>query len=277
MQWQIPGSDNQPIYGNSHAPQHGKPVKGTIIIAHGLMGYKDYGFIPVLAKQLAKRLNFIVHRFNFSHSGITNSYQRFEHPEFFAKDNWARQIEDLIAVDTATRQQKLPHADPDAPVYWLGHSRGGVTALLAAASAKCPPKGVICASAPSHAINLSPEMIEEIKSLGYMELMSGRTGQVLKVDRQWLDAIEQHPYNFAPTAAIAKVTSDILIVHGQDDPTVPATCAQDLVNAASGIPQLCLIPNCNHVYNSPNPLPDTDPIPEQLESLITAVTGFIAV
>ena len=72
MQWQIPGSDNQPIYGNSHAPDHGNPVSGTLIISHGLMGYKDYGFIPIIAKQLAKKLNFIVQPLQFLHtSGVT--------------------------------------------------------------------------------------------------------------------------------------------------------------------------------------------------------------
>ena len=53
--WSIPGSDGEPIIGNTHVPRD-EPA-GMVLVAHGFKGYKDYGMFPRIAvHDLAHRL-----------------------------------------------------------------------------------------------------------------------------------------------------------------------------------------------------------------------------
>ena len=45
--WSIPGSDGEPIIGNTHLPS--EDPAGVVHIAHGFKGYKDYGMFPRIA------------------------------------------------------------------------------------------------------------------------------------------------------------------------------------------------------------------------------------
>ena len=91
--WTIDGSDGEPIRGDVHAASIAPP-RGVFLIAHGFKGYKDYGMFPVLAREFAAA-GFIAHRFNFSHSGMTNNIATFERPDLFEKDTWNRQVYDF--------------------------------------------------------------------------------------------------------------------------------------------------------------------------------------
>jgi uncharacterized protein len=86
LDWTIPGAENQPIYGTTHLPDgsHGSP-RSVVIIAHGFKGYKDYGMFPRIAHQCAEA-GLVAHRFNFSHSGMTNHIDTFERPDLFERD-----------------------------------------------------------------------------------------------------------------------------------------------------------------------------------------------
>ena len=68
--WTIPGADGEDILGDAHLPD-GEPV-GVALVAHGFKGYKDYGMFPRIAETMCDA-GFIAHRFNFSHSGLTNN------------------------------------------------------------------------------------------------------------------------------------------------------------------------------------------------------------
>ena len=74
------GYDGGSIIGSAHLPE-GRP-RGVAVVAHGFKGYKDYGMFPRIAAALADR-GLIAHRFNFSHSGMTNAIATFERPDLF--------------------------------------------------------------------------------------------------------------------------------------------------------------------------------------------------
>jgi len=280
IKWQIAGSDDQLIYGSSDIPEAGVETRGALLMAHGLMGYKDYGFLPYLGKRLCKALDFAVHRFNFSHSGMTHDYQRFEKLELFEKDNWGRQIEDFHAVDLALRQGRLPGGDQLGNRYWLGHSRGGLSAVLAADRSALPPTGLICLSSPSSACNLDASQIQRLKKSGGLGITSGRTGQVLRTGRQWIDAIEADGQGFDPLLALAAVVEPmrgrVLLIHGDQDTTVPSQSMAKYQGACGGRCQTRLITGANHVYNCVNPLDASQGVPQALETLISAVSSFIS-
>ena len=110
--WTLTGSDDQPIIGTTHRPE-GAP-RGTLIACHGFKGYKDYGFFPRLCRRAAEA-GLIAHRFNFSHSGMTNRTETFEKPELFEKDTYSKQVADLQTVHAAVRTiaEELPVAYAD--------------------------------------------------------------------------------------------------------------------------------------------------------------------
>lgn len=276
--WQIKGSDSQTIYGNTHLPKT-DPV-GVLICCHGFKGYKDYGFLPVLCDHAARH-GLIAHRFNFSHSGMTNKIETFERPDLFEKDRWGRQVDDLHAVQGAINRGELA-GDALAPI-WFGHSRGGVTATLAAAMrttshgpSALSPDGLITAASPDYAINLDDLVKDQLRAEGRLLSPSGRTGQDLYVGLDWLEEIERDPELYDPVLAAAQVTCPMLILHGDEDPTVPLACAHNLHRAATPKSRLEIIAGANHVYNCPNPAPDGPyaSLPVQTRKLIDLSVAF---
>ena len=105
---------------------------------------------------------------------------------------------------------------------------------------------------------------------------SGRTGQDLYVGRDWLEEIERDPELYNPVLAAAQVKCPMLIIHGDDDPTVPVDCAHSLYKAATPNSRLKIIAGANHVFNCPNPAPEGgyDALPEQTRKMIDLSVAF---
>lgn len=297
--WQIPGSDGQPIYGDTHikASCESNPdlALGHLICSHGFKGYKDYGFLPLLCDRAAKR-GLVVHRFNFSHSGMIPNVEMFERPDLFISDTWGRQVADLLAVnlasDCGTLDRSASWDESYWPIVYFGHSRGGVTSTLAAgragepsfysqywpkASGAIPPTALITAAAPDYACNLDDLAKDQLRAEGRLLSPSGRTGQDLYVGRDWLDEIERAPELYDPVLAAAHVKCPTLIIHGSGDTTVPVDCAHNLHRAATPNSRLEIIEGASHTFDCPNPLPiDTpwDEVPAATRKLIDLTVAF---
>lgn len=251
--WTLTGADNQDILGDTHLPQ-GNP-RGVVILSHGFKGYKDYGFMPYFAQRVADE-GFIAHRFNFSHSGMTNNVATFERPDLFERDTWSKQIHDLLAVSEAAARGELP--GDGLPQFWFGHSRGGVTTILAAAFGG-EPTGIIPAASPDSACRYSDEQRDLMMKYGYLDSPSGRTGQNLRVGLEFLKEIEADPDAYDPRQRITRVSCPILVIHGDADSTVDVSAARNLTKAA-GINAKCeIIEGASHTFNCPNPLEGEPP------------------
>lgn len=271
--WSIPGSDGYPILGDTHHPAGDSP--GSVIIAHGFKGYKDYGFIPVLARGLCDA-GFTVHRFNFSHSGMTNRVDTFERPDLFERDTWNRQVFDLRTVIEAVRDGRLERST--RPCVLFGHSRGGVTCLLTAgrfADDSSFPRiaGIVTAAAPSETCNLSESERTALRSTGFIESPSARTGQRLRIGRAWLDEQEQDSPSHDLRQQIARIGCPILVLHGEDDPTVGVAHADAIARAARNA-RLIRIAGADHVFNTPNPAPMNGPMSTALKRVIEETIAF---
>ncbi len=271
--WSIPGAGGQPILGDTHLPV-GQPARGVLLIAHGFKGYKDYGILPGIAHYAAS-FGFIAHRFNFSHSGMTNRLETFERPDLFEQDTWGKQIHDYRAVAIAAAGGGLPGPAGsstevgandlgDFPQIWYGHSRGGVTTLLTAARAFAPtryprlgatplPAGIIPCAAPHRAFWLSDDDKQLLMQQGYIDSPSARTKQMLRIGLPWLKEMEHQPEAFDPLVAAGHVTCPMLVIHGTDDMTVPLDSARRIA-AAGQRATLEVIQGATHVFNTSNPM-----------------------
>jgi uncharacterized protein len=250
--------------------------RGVILIAHGFKGYKEYGMFPRLAAEFAAA-GFMAHRFNFSHSGMTNQVETFERPDLFERDTLNKQVFDLRRVIRAMRRGDIQGAS--LPYVIFGHSRGGLTALLTSGRfaddpAVPSPVGVITAAAPSSCNSLTQEEQRQILHDGFLVSPSSRTGQDLRIGRAFLQEQLDDPAGHDLLAMVARIRCPLLVIHGKDDPTVPADCARAIADAATAPVDVELIPHANHVFNTPNPMPiDADPSP-QLRRLMDASIAF---
>jgi alpha-beta hydrolase superfamily lysophospholipase len=272
--WSIVGAEGETILGDAHSPP-GEPC-GVVLLTHGFKGYKDYGMFPRLASALAAA-GFIVHRFNFSHSGMTNEAATFARPDLFENDTWNKQVEDLRAVMRAVLDGVLPGRG--LPTVLFGHSRGGVSVLLAAGrhaheKELATPAGIITAAASDQCHNLSERELNELRTFGFLESPSARTGQALRVGRVFIDEQLADPAGHDLLAVAGRVHCPVLIVHGDRDPTVPSSCAVRLAAAIGQQARALIIPGADHVFNTPNPLPAGADASPQLCALISAAIEF---
>lgn len=273
--WQLDGADGQPILGSTD--KHVEHPRGVLILCHGFKGYMDYGFFPRLANVAAGQ-GLLVHRFNFSHSGMTREIDTFERPELFERDTWGKQIHDLRTVADAVATGRLD--GEGLPMVWFGHSRGGVTVTLTAArvfgdpsAEQLRPAGIAIASTPDTACSLSEEERKKMHRDGRLLSPSGRTGQRLFVGKPWLDEIEADPDSFDPRLAAERVPCPTLILHGGEDQTVNTSAAIALSQRFPAS-ELEIIGGASHTYNCPNPLlRDAEP-PDATTRMIDRVVGF---
>lgn len=271
--WTIHGAAGEPIIGNCHLPE-GRP-RGVVLIAHGFKGYKDYGMFPRLARHCAEA-GFIAHRFNFSHSGMTENIETFERPDLFECDTWDTQVHDFGQVIRAVAAGVLEGAG--LPYVMFGHSKGGVTALLTAGRVTGDetipqPAGVITAAAPSWCSSFTEEEKKQLMSEGHLVSPSSRTGQKLRIGKAFLQEQLDDPEGHDLLTIVGKIACPLLIVHGDADPTVPASCADEIAAAAPNAETL-IIKGADHVYNTANPMPDDARASKQLQQLLDAMAGF---
>ena len=278
MDWTLEGADGELIYGNTHKAMTDEPI-GVLILCHGFKGYKDYGFFPRLAMEGAES-GFIVHRFNFSHSGMTSKIETFERADLFEQDTWGKQIDDLKTVIGAVSCGEL--MGEGLPVVVFGHSRGGVTATLGVSEMMndggCDARESICGlvtgAMPSYACFLGDDALEEMRRNGRLLSPSGRTGEDLYVGLDWLEELEDDPKRFDPVRAMRKIHCPVCILHGTEDQTVPMKCAHELADGAGERAMRVIIPKADHVFGSPNPLGEHDAIPAITHTFISDVVKF---
>ena len=171
-------------------------------------------------------------------------------------------------------------------MVWFGHSRGGVTVLLAASrlfagqnAMELPtPAGIVAAASPHHCCSLDPSAIERLRRRGWVESPSSRTGQVLRIGKTWLEEQEQDPESYDPLVAASRLGCPVLFVHGDADTTVLPASSHHLARAAGKNATLKIIPNASHTFNAPNPMaldgtPDHPATNQLLDSVGAFATG----
>ena len=241
--------------------------RGTVLIAHGFKGYKDYGMFPRLARVVA-RAGWGAVRFNFAHSGMTRNAETFERPDLFALDTWNAQVRDLFALVEAVRGGALTAVEAAAPILLLGHSRGGLASILAAGRG-LGVDSVVSLAAPAEACRLSDEHLRQLADGRGVDVVSDRTGQTLLIGPQFLHEINADPMGHDVLAMAESMSIPLIVVHGLDDATVTVADARAIADRAGVDP--VLIEAGNHVMNVVNPLdPEAIPSPQlqQVEAVL---------
>jgi fermentation-respiration switch protein FrsA (DUF1100 family) len=136
------------------------------------------------------------------------------------------------------------------------------------------PVGVITAATPSRCNSLSEEEMNELMEQGSIESPSSRTGQKLRVGREFLQEQLDEPMLHDLLEIATHVRCAALIIHGRDDPTVPVDCVYELGRALGERRNELIIEGADHVFNTPNPFPADATPSEQLARLLEGMVNF---
>ena len=224
---------------------------------------------PWLAAKFAEA-GHVVHRVNLSHSGMDHGHGDFD-DHVFVRDTWSRGVEDIVELLKAIDRGKLAGQGCGAVLF--GHSRGGATSLLAAGrhgreEAFGPVTGVISLSSPASLCRMSEAEETAMLKGGRLETPSSRTGQTLHVGAGWLQEQLDDPAGHDLLRQVGAITCPVGVIHGSEDPTVPASDAVTIAHANPSKVRVHVVPDGDHVFNTPNPFPiDAAPSPQLAEVL----------
>jgi len=254
------------LHGILDLPEADGPAP-TVVVCHGFKGFMEWGFFPHLAEVLAAR-GFTVVRCNLSGSGMRPGEDRVTDPAAFREATIARDLEDQEAILRAVLEARLAAGRVDLErIGLLGHSRGGGTTLLLAAS----ELGRRCARAlvTWNAVGTFDRFGEEEKEAwrrdGEIQVVNARTGQSLPVDLAVLEDMEARRQHYDLEVAAARRTAPWLILHGSADETVPLVEGKALAAAAADPRQLYVVPGGSHTFGAQHPF--AGPTPQLVEAM----------
>lgn len=247
----------------------------AVVVCHGFKGFMEWGFFPALAELLAAR-GFVVVRFNFSGAGVRPGEDRVADLEAFRSDTYSRELAELVTVLTAvagssgagsTGSDATASAGLDrsriapGPVGLFGHSRGGATALLAAAHPDWGQRigALVTWSAIAEVDRFTPEQKEAWRRDGELPVVNARTGQRLALGLELLADVEENRDALDLAAAAGRRRAPWLIVHGGDDESVPASDGERLFAAAAEPRAIERIAGAGHTFGAVHPFAGPTP------------------
>lgn len=273
----ISSSEGLPIYYDLYAPS-GRPDKNfpVIIFLHGFKGFKDWGAFPDACAELSSA-GFAVLAMNFSLNGVGESMTEFDQLDLFARETLSQDLDDVGTVISALQEGTISpdnvSLDTDT-LGILGHSRGGHTAVAAAAEYSDVACLVTWSAVADYNARWSDEMISDWNKKGVTEIKNGRTGQIMPVKNVvYKDALENADRLMA-VKRVRELAVPALFVHSKGDEAVPYHDAEKLFrNCPSEDKELKLIPGSGHTFGTSHPFEDEE-FPKAFQQVMDATTKW---
>lgn len=234
-----------------------------LVFCHGFKGFKNWGFYPHLTESFVKRgYNTLV--FNFSLNGVGDDLLNFTVLEKFKENTFTREIEELrFVLGKILSGGVLPFSK----IALVGHSRGG-SSVLNVASEFSEVEAVSTLASICRMRFPQPDHEKDWRQRGVTHIMNMRTGQKMPLGVPLLDDMYQHKDRLEN--AVRSLEKPLLIVHGDNDPTVELEEAESL-HAWAKNSRLEVVEGGDHVFNIKHPWAGTS---EELEKVIGLVDEF---
>ena len=249
--FQLEMAPGRVLHGLVDLPRAPGP-RPTVVVCHGFKGFMEWGFFPQLAHLLASR-GFTTVRFNFSGGGMKPGEDLVSDPEAFAHATFGKDVEEIEAVLEAVADGRIARGRVEPELLGLfGHSRGGGAAILAAARSD-RLSALVTWSAVATFDRLSEEEKAGWRRHGSVPIVNARTGQELALDASVLEDLEARAGDYDIEAAAGRRRAPWLIVHGEEDETVPVDEARRLAGAARPVAYLEAIAEASHTFGAVHP------------------------
>lgn len=229
----------------------------VIIFVHGFKGFKDWGFCPYLAEELANE-GFYVITFNFSHNGTGDSLIEFTELDKFAENTFSLEVEELSEVIDAYKTGFFGNRNVNT-IGLLGHSRGGAIAILTAAK-RFEVKAVSLWASVSTLDRYSESQKKRWKQTGVFEVMNMRTKQVMALNYTLLEDLEKNKNDLLNIEkSVTALKRPLQIIHGEQDLAVPIKEAEQLFSwSDQSKTELIKIPQTGHTFDIVHPFEGTN-------------------
>ena len=199
-----------------------------LIFVHGFKGFKDWGFWPYSGNYFASR-SFFVLTFNFSHNGVGENLTEFTELDKFANNTFSLEFEELNEIIDAYLNNFFGKKSKK-PIGIIGHSRGGGDSLLVSSRRREIAATVLWASVANFN-RYSERQAKEWRKNGMFEVLNTRTNQMMRLNVSLLDDIENNKDGLLNLENAARnLNKPLLILHGEQDLTVPIKEAEQIYN-----------------------------------------------
>ena len=254
------------------APE-GKGTVTAVVVAHGFLGFKDWGFFPYLGRRLSEA-GFAAITFNHALSGIEDNPWKIDNAEGFSRNSTTQELRDWDLVMDALLLGKMPLAGRMRlnAVGAVGHSRGGSYAILL--SRQVPQVASIVTWGAIRSFDrFDAETRRRWRNQGYLEVPREEHEAPLKLSVAALEALERNDGRLEVLKAVRESTIPMLFLHGRRDRRVPLSEGESLWQRAD--PQLCrfqIIENAGHTFQTRHPL--TTPSLPLLQAVSRTIDWF---
>lgn len=253
ISFQISPTADRVIRGDWYRPA-GSASQGTVLVAHGYKGFKNYGMFPRIGELLSNAYDVIV--FNFSHNGVGEELTEFTELEKFARNTCTLEQQDLLALVEAVRGGVLPTEGGRQPenerLFLLGHSKGGGGVLLFGLDHPGLVDGIISwngiASFDLYSAEEKRKMLEE----GRAYTMNARTKQQMPLDRIILEDLEANAERFDLVNRIGSLRVPAVLIQGERDGKHLLAGSARLKEAQPELDWL-MVPGGDHRFNTVHP------------------------
>lgn len=269
----IASSEGLPIRYDLYVPTGGRNSSFPVIIfLHGFKGFKDWGPFPAACEELSSA-GFAVVAINFSLNGIGDNLLDFDELDLFARETLSQDLDDVGSVIEALKKKEIttPKAILDTESMGiLGHSRGGHTAVAAAAEYDEIACLVTWSAVADYNARWSDDMINDWEKEGVTYIKNGRTGQMMPVKKVVYDDALTHADRLIALKRIKNMYLPALFIHAKGDEAVPYSEAELLYNASpSNNKELKLIAGSGHTFDGGHPF-EGEEFPPAFENALSA-------
>ncbi|MCB2377861.1 alpha/beta hydrolase [Hymenobacter sp. BT635] len=266
----------RPFAADARFVPSGRP-KPVVVFVHGFKGFKDWGHFNVLADYFAAH-GFVFVKLNLSHNGVVpGGTGDLEDLEAFGQNNFSLELDDvgtLLDYLFSPEASVLPAAEVDVrQLLLVGHSRGGGIVLLKAA--EDARVQAVAAWAPISSVNPRwPEaLMQQWKQDGVQYVDNMRTGQRMPLYYQLVEDFEANQQRLdIPGNVREKLRQPLLILHGDQDETLPVQMAHDLKSWKPDA-ELVVVPGAGHMFGGKHPW-DEDQLPELAQHIADKTIEF---
>ncbi len=273
----IDSTEGNPIRYDLYTPSHFGGTLPVVMFLHGFKGFKDWGAFPDAFYEMV-RSGCAVLAFNFSRNGIDRNTDTFERLDLFEKETFSQDLLDVQTVINALHNRKITSNMSELEterIAIVGHSRGGHTAVVAAADFTEIDTLITWSAVADYEEHFTDQMKKDWEEKGYTEIVNSRTKQTMKIDRAVYDDLVKHRDQLIALNRVKKLTIPCCFIHGSLDETVPVDNTQRLFEACpSKEKERILINNADHTYGCSHPW-EVDDLPAPFSQVIEKTVEWL--
>lgn len=267
---------SRPFAADARFVADGRP-KPVVVFVHGFKGFKDWGHFNVLADWFAHQ-GFVFVKLNLSHNGLkVGGTGDLEDLEAFGQNNFSLELDDIGALlDYLPTAAYIPTEEADfSRLALIGHSRGGGLVLLKTAEDPRVQAVVTWAAISDVNPGWSEPLMQQWQQQGVFHVENSRTGQQLPLYFQIVEDYHQNRLRLDIRHNLRRKLRGrpLLIIHGDQDETVPLQRAQQLKEWQPAA-ELVVLPSVTHNFGGGHPWSSAE-LPTEAQQAAEVTVEFL--